>query len=78
MGCQDDHVLDYLNEDGLSVEPRGFSQSGLSQHASKGGGNRLHPEKILKSSIALEIHKSRVFLCFFFEVGIVPSSRWSW
>lgn len=22
---QDDHVLDYLNEDGLSVEPRGFS-----------------------------------------------------
>lgn len=31
---QDDHVLDYLNEDGLSVEPRGFSQSGLSQHAS--------------------------------------------
>ena len=32
--CQDDHVLDYLNEDGLSVEPRGFSQSGLSQHAS--------------------------------------------
>ena len=63
MRCHDDRVGDYLNEDGLSFEPRGFSQSGLFTACIIWGPVEIGCiQKKGFEIINCEIHKSRFFL----------------